>query len=925
MRDGRGPRIRKNGRVESDPVYSQTAATVIETLRTSARHGLSAGEAERRLAESGLNALPEPPRRHPVLRFLGFFNDVLIYILLGSAVLKALLAEWIDFWVIVAVALVNAVVGYLQEGKAEKAIRGIRSMLSPEAQVLRDGEWARMEATVVVRGDVIRVAPGDRVPADARILDAVELRCDEGALTGESEPAGKSSGPVPAEAGLGDRASMLYSGTIVTSGQGTAVVTATGEATEIGAIQAMAEGVDDVETPLAGKLRVFGTRLSLVVLALAAVMILIGRYVHGFGLDRLVSTAIGFAVAAIPEGLPALVTITLALGVQAMARRQAIIRRLTAVETLGALTVICSDKTGTLTKNEMTVTDVVTASREFTVSGTGYAPSGDVMLTGVKVDLAGFPDLSALVTTMARCNDARVVREGDAWALVGEPTEGALRTLSLKAGVEETAFRREAVLPFNSSAKYMATLDTLPDGGGMLFVKGAPDRLLARSSGQLGADGRLAPLDRDFWEKRIDELSGRGLRVLAAAEVPRPRCGSGTPLGDGDVRDLIFLGLVGIIDPPRPEAVEAIARCRSAGIAVTMITGDHAGTAVAVARSMGIIVGDGAPVLTGAEVEALSTEQLRAIVRDVHVFARTSPEHKIRIVSALQSRGEVVAMTGDGVNDAPALRKADVGIAMGIKGTEATKEAAEMVLADDDFSSIEHAVEEGRRIYDNLRKSIVFLLPTNGAQSLVVLLAALFGFAAPVEPTQVLWINMVTAVTLSLALAYEPAEPGLMNRPPRGRGEPLLDLRGTLLVGMASAAIAGATMAAYALARASGAGPAEYQTVAVQTLAFGQMFYLFNCRSLDSSSISTRALIGNRLVWLAAASLIGLQAVYVTLPPLNALFGSATVGPAGWWLPVVLGAVVFFVIEAAKFSLRRFGASRPPWLSSRRSRHPSSS
>ncbi len=515
---------------------------------------------------------------------------------------------------------------------------------------------------------------------------------------------------------------------------------------------------------------------------------------------------------------------------------------------------------------------------------------------------------------MMLCNDARIVPDGedtDGWRLVGEPTEGALRTLGMKAGVDPTGWRRVAVVPFESENKFMATLDADPDGGLHVHVKGAPDRVLDRCATQLGPDGGSEPLDRAFWDAQIDALGGQGLRVLAAAR--RPAADGTAELDVADVADgLELCGLVGIVDPPRPEAIEAIAECRDAGIRVKMITGDHAGTALAIGREMGIVDahdGSSAPaVLTGPELEEMSTERLRQVVRDVDVYARTSPEHKIRIVSALQSHGEVVAMTGDGVNDAPALTQADVGVAMGIKGTEATKEAAEVVLADDNFATIERAVKEGRRIYDNIRKSVLFLLPTNGAQSLVILVAVLFGLTLPLQPVQVLWINMITAVTLSLALAYEKAEPDVMRRAPRDPKASILDgayVRRILLV---SLLIGGATILLFYVERAQGVPLAEAQTTAVTMLALGQLAYLFNCRFLDRSSLTLDVLRGNRVVWVSAATLLALQAVFVYAPFMHSWFDSAPIALAEWGKTLGLALVVFLLVEVIKWVGRRWTA-----------------
>jgi magnesium-transporting ATPase (P-type) len=871
--------------------------------------GLRTAEAAERLEIAGPNRLPEPERKPGWLRFLAHFNDTLIYILLGAAVIKALMGDWLDFWVIMVVAIINAVIGYVQEGRAEKALAGIRGMLSADAGARRDGGWVTVPAADLVPGDVVRLMPGDKVPADLRLLQAHQLRIDEAALTGESVPSSKTTDPVDADAGVGDRGSMAFSGTIVSAGQGRGVVTATGPTTELGRIQSLADEADALDTPLTRQLDSFGRVLTVVILGMAAVMLMIGRFLHGMPFDELISAAIGFAVAAIPEGLPALVTITLAIGVQQMARHNAITRKLPAVEALGSVTTVCSDKTGTLTRNEMTVRHIVTPLAEYDVTGLGYAPEGEIVRAGTQgTDAAPRGDLAAILAIATLCNDAHIVQGDDGtWSLVGEPTEGALKAVAIKGGVGSAGGRRVAVIPFDSANKLMATLNEGARSGGeagevsrAILVKGAPDRLLERSLTQRGADGS-EPLDLARWDAAVAALSGQGLRVLAAARKPVRATTEEFALDD--LVDLEFIGLWGIVDPPRPEAVEAIADCHAAGIRVKMITGDHAGTALAIAHEMGLAGAD-AEVLTGAELEALTQEQLREVVRDVDVYARTSPEHKIRIVRALQSHGEVVAMTGDGVNDAPALTRADVGIAMGIKGTEATKEAAGFVLADDNFATIRSAIAEGRRIYDNLRKSIVFLLPTNGAQSLVILVAVVFGLALPLTSVQVLWVNMVTAVTLSLALAYEPAERGIMRRPPRATGGPIID-RGELgFILVVSLLIGGAAMGVFYGVAATGADIEVARTEAVLMLAFGQLAFLFNCRFLSRSSLTIDVLRGNRTVWWSAIALVVLQLIYTYVPFMNVLFESRPVPAASWILPVLVSIGIFLAVEVLKAVIR---------------------
>ncbi|AYG02739.1 cation-translocating P-type ATPase [Gryllotalpicola protaetiae] len=894
--------------IQTREPWATTSDAVLAELGGS-EAGLTAAEASGRLALHGRNVLTPPKPAPWWKRVLLQFKDVLIYVLLASALLKAIIGDWVDFAVILAVAIINAVIGLVQEGRAEQALNAIRGMLSTQAHVMRAGVWIEADAAELVPGDVVRVRAGDRVPADLRLLDAANLQVDESALTGEAEPATKFVEAVAPGAELGDRTSMMFSGTLVAAGTGRGVVVATGENTEIGHIQTLVSEVETVETPLAIALARFGRLIAWTIVAMTVVMTAIGFFWHGFGLQEVVSAAIGFAVAAIPEGLPALVTITLALGVQQMARRNAITRRLPAVEALGSVTVICSDKTGTLTKNEMTARSVRTAAREYDVVGTGYEPVGAIMRAGAPAAASANPDLLALAEAVAVCNDARVVgAEGD-WRIIGAPTEGALAVLGLKAEVDAGAWRREAEVPFDSETKYMAVLARGGAGEAYVFLKGAPDRVLPRASTQTQPDGSSAPIDLEHWQRQISELGQRGLRVLAAAR--RRAAPAQSALSHDDLTGgFEFIGVVGIVDPPRPEAINAIATSHRAGVAVKMITGDHPDTALSIAREMGITSGAdaGQRVLTGAELEAMSDDELRAMAADVDVYARTSPEHKIRIVSALQHEGEVVAMTGDGVNDAPALTQADVGVAMGLKGTEATKEAADLVLTDDNFATIERAVEEGRRIYSNIRKSILFLLPTNGAQALVILIAVLVGATQlPLEPVQVLWINMATSVTLSLSLAGAGAEPGLMDQPPRGKNAPLLDARMGVRIGVVSLLIGAATLFTFYFEIGYGETLAQSQTTAVTTLALCQLAYLFSCRFLDQSSLTLAVFRGNRVIYISAGALIVLQLAFVYLPFMHDWFGSGPIDWHQWGLSALLAIVIFLLAEVNKRLTRSIG------------------
>ena len=875
---------------------------IIEKLESSA-DGLSAGEAAERLDAVGANRLPKAPKAGLLKRFFKHFHDLLIYILLAAAVVTAVMGHWIDTSVILAVVVINAVIGFIQEGKAEQALEGIRKMLSLHANARRDGKWVEIEADELVPGDLVRLKSGDRVPADLRLIETNELRIEESALTGESEPTGKKTETAESEADLGDRHSMAFSGTMVAAGRGTGMVTATGSATELGKINKMISDVETVETPLTRQMNHFGKMLSAAIVVMAGLLWFVGWALHDISIGELFLAVIGFAVAAIPEGLPAILTITLALGVQRMAGRNAITRKLNAVETLGSITVICSDKTGTLTRNEMTVRHIVTRAGHYEVSGTGYQPEGKITRDDQETALDQHADLRALVEVMALCNDSEIAEEDGQWKLTGEPTEGALRTLARKADFESGDDERVAVIPFESEHKFMATLNDVPDNGRRILLKGAPDGLLERCKQQRGKGDSVEELDLSFWEKQIEELSDQGLRVLAAA-AREVDAGKDDLTLDDLGEDMVLIGMVGIIDPPRPEAVKAIESCQQAGIRVKMITGDHAGTAKSIGREMGI--GDGGQAVTGAEIEDASDEELRHLVRDNDIFARTSPEHKLRLVKALQANGDVVAMTGDGVNDAPALKRADVGVAMGIKGSEATKEAGEIILADDNFASIKRAVEEGRTIYDNLRKAILFILPTNGAEALVVLAAIVFGLVLPLTPVQILWVNMVTAVTLALALAFEPSEPGVMRRPPRDPDKSILGGQFLWRVGLVSVMIGGATIAVFLIERRLGMPIELARTMAVNTLVCGQVFYLFNSRYLRESSLSFKRLLANRIAWLAVGVLAVLQLVFVYAPFMNLWFGSAALGAHDWLVPLGIGFGVFLLVEAEKAVVRRF-------------------
>jgi magnesium-transporting ATPase (P-type) len=887
--------------------HAEDAAAVVAEVATDPQRGLSADVARGRLLEHGPNRLAEVPPPHPLLRFARQFHHLLIYVLLGAAGITALLAQWVDSGVIVAVVLLNAVVGFIQEGKAERSLQAIRHLLAPRAQVLRDGRQHDVDAADLVPGDVVLLASGDRVPADVRLLQTRNLRVDEAALTGESVPVDKNAEAVAVDAAIGDRLGMAYAGTLVTQGQARAVVVATGERTEIGRIGRLLETVEAGPTPLLRKMAAFGRMLTFVILALAAALFAFGTWVRGYAAADMFMAAVGLAVAAIPEGLPAIMTITLAIGVQRMAARHAIVRRMPAVETLGSVTVICSDKTGTLTRNEMTVQAVVVAGAAFTVDGAGYAPQG--AWRGVTAGEPLPPAARQLAQASVLCNDAALHEHDGQWTLAGDPTEGALLTLAMKAGADPAVLRaarpRLDVVPFESEHRYMATLHRASDDAAhVAYVKGAPERLLQMCATQLDLQGNRQALDTGHWQSQIDAQARAGRRLLALALVDLPAANA--QLAPADVQHgLTLLGLVGIIDPPRDEAIRAVAQCREAGISVKMITGDHAVTAAAIAGQLGL-ADDGAAAVTGAQIETCDDASLRELAVRATVFARASPEHKLRLVRALQAEGHVVAMTGDGVNDAPALKQADVGVAMGRKGTEAAKQAGAIVLADDNFASIAHAVEEGRTVYTNLRKVVTFLLPVNGGESLSLLVAVLAGVALPILPGQILWVNMVSSVALAMVLAFEPTEADTMRRPPRRPNEPILSRFLAWRIGLVSVLFMAGIFGMFELALARGASVEEARTVAVNTLVAMEIFYLFSVRYLKARSFTWQGVKGTPLVLTSVAAMVLLQAAFTYAPPMQTLFHTQALGVRTVIEIVAVGFSVLVVLEVEKWLRRRF-------------------
>jgi cation-transporting ATPase F len=872
------------------------------------RHGVDTGlglaetEAAARLQRHGPNRLREQPGRSALTRFISQLQEPLVLVLIGAGIVTAGLGEWVDSSVIFGVVIINAVIGYLQEGKAEAALAALARALATEVTVVRDGRRRRMDAVHLVPGDVVWLTAGDKVPADARIVSARQMRTIEAALTGEAAPIDKHHDPLPVDTLLADRRNMAYAGTTVVAGQGHGLVVATADATETGRISGLIAGAPQIATPLTKKMGEFAGLLLWVILGLAALTFVIGVW-RGEAMADMLVAAVALAVGAIPEGLPAAMSITLAIGVSRMARRRAIIRHLPAVEALGSTTVICSDKTGTLTENAMTVTEVRAGGECFEVGGTGYKPEGELHCQGKAAGPA--PALRETLLAGALCNDAALYHEHRQWLITGDPTEAALLVLARKGGLDEATLRkvfpRQDELPFDSARQTMATLHEV-EGRPVAYVKGAVEKLLPACRVMLDAAGRETPLDAAALEATTRQMAARGLRVLALA---RRSMTAGMALDEGTIAgDLVFLGLVGMIDPPRARAMNAVRTCHAAGIVVKMITGDHAETARAIAGQIGIVAdAAAAEVLSGRDLASLDDAGLRAAAGRVNVFARVEPEQKLRLVRALQAEGEVVAMTGDGVNDAPALKQADIGIAMGQSGTDVAKEAAAMVLTDDNFATIEAAVEEGRGIYDNLVKFITWTLPTNFGEGLVILAAIVAGVTLPITPLQILWINMTTAVLLGLPLAFEPAERGIMQRPPRPPGAPVLDgvlIGRVVLVGVLMLA---GSFGMFLLALERGQDMAEARTIAMNVFVAIEIVYLFNCRSLRLP-VTAVAAFSNPWVWAGAGLQLLLQLAITYWAPLNAAFATAPIDARAWGEIALIALAAMLAIESEK-RLRR--------------------
>ncbi len=897
-------------RPQNRPVdwHALSTEEALERLESRAE-GLESTEAERRLAEHGPNQLKQAEARPWWKRLLEQFNNILMLILIVAAVASQLLGHSLDAAVILGVVVIIALIGFFQEGKAERALDSIRTMLAPKATVLRDGRRETIPAEQLVPGDIVLIESGARVPADLRLIKSQRLRTQEAPLTGESEPVDKSNEAVDEDAPLAERRAMAHAGTLVVQGNARGLVVETGAQTQLGRISEMLRDVEKLKTPLLAQLDRAGNVLAIFIVGVAAFSAAFGIFVHGKAATEMFMAAVALAVAAIPQGLPAIVTIGLAIGVQAMAHRNAIIRRLPAVETLGSISTIFSDKTGTLTRNEMTVQAIWLPKGEVHIEGIGFAPEGSFHYVSngepeeAALDLDDDHALRHFLKVGVLCNDAELAEEEGRWKIHGDPTEGALVVAAAKAGLTAATLRgdhdRRDAIPFESERKYMATLHE-EDGEPLLLVKGAPDRLLEMCHRVRTEDGD-EDLDVTLWEERIHDLSSRGLRVLALAE--KPIHGVHELADEHAEEGLVLLGLVGLLDPPRGEAIEAVKDCLAAGIRPVMITGDHAVTALAIARHLGFSHTERA--MSGHEIEAISDAELEEIILEIDVFARAAPEHKLRLVKAMQAQGGICAMTGDGVNDGPALKRADVGVAMGLQGTEAAKEASEMVLADDNFTTIVRAIREGRKVYDNIRKTITFLLPTNGAESLAVLLAMLGGMTLPITGLQILWVNMVTAVTLGMALVFESPEADLMRRKPRDPDAPLLDLFMLWRVLFVSILLVAAVIGIFFWILDQGGSLELARSGAVNMLVMGEIVYLINCRFLVGKTLSLDGIFGSRPVLIAIGLVALIQLGWTYLPFMQLIFGSEGLSVSHWGVILAGGVAIFLVVEAEKWVLRR--------------------
>ena len=901
-------------KMQAEQWYSQPVGELDRSFETNLASGLTSAQVKQRQEHYGANQLKGKPGKSPIIKFLAQFNQPLLYILLIAGVVKAFLGEWVNAWVIWAVTLINAIIGFVQEAKAENAIAALASAVQTETTVRRNGEKVRVDSTELVPGDLVLLTSGDKVPADLRLIEVKSLQVNESALTGESLAVEKNTQTLKADTPLAERSNMAYAGSYVTFGRGTGIVVAIGNATETGRISQLMEERTNLTTPLTRKFDKFSRTLLYVILGVAAFTFAVGLGYGNSWVSRF-EAAVALTVSAIPEGLPAVVTVTLAIGVSRMARRHAIIRKLPAVETLGSATVICSDKTGTLTENQMTVQEIYAGTEKYTVSGAGYAPEGEI--TVAESELAKSSGLSTrylkhkvvlleCLRAGLLCNDSHLeVKQGE-WVVIGDPTEGALIAAASKVGftqgeLAETMPRLD-VIPFESEYQYMATLhetsdiaSTAAEAERTIYIKGSVEAILSRSGQMLDVEGNPQPLQSKVISDEADRLAAQGLRVLALAKKTVPATHDALHHQDIET-DLVFLGLQGIIDPPRQEAIKAVKACQSAGIEVKMITGDHAVTAKAIASQMGLQQ-EKVLAFTGRELTQMNQRELTNAVTDGAVFARVAPEQKLRLVEALQSTGKVVAMTGDGVNDAPALKQADIGIAMGKGGTEVAKEAADMILTDDNFASIEAAVEEGRTVYRNLLKAIAFILPVNGGESMTIVISVLLARALPILSLQVLWLNMINSLAMTVPLAFEPRSPRVMQQPPRPANEPLLDrplLLRILIISLFNWLL---IFGVFEWINTTTDNITLARTMAIQALVAGRIFYLLSISQLGAALFATvrgrTAKINDAPAILAGIfGTIILQIIFSQWSLMNDLFSTAPLNLEQWLICLAIGLLI---------------------------------
>lgn len=897
--------------IQSSQWHHLSIQEVTRHLDTNSETGLTSAVAAKKRERFGANELKSKPGKSPLLRFLLQFNQPLLYILLIAGAIKAFLGQWVNAGVIWGVTLINAIIGFVQESKAESAIAALASSVKTNATIIRNGQKMQVPSTELVPGDVVLLASGDKVPADLRLVQARNLQVNESALTGESIAIEKNTQLLDIDTPLAERTNMAYAGSFVTFGTGKGIVVAIGDATETGRISQLIEQGTSLKTPLTRKFDKFSRTLLYIILGIAALMFAVGLG-YGYSWTEMFEAAIAFAVSAIPEGLPAVVTVTLAIGVSRMARRHAIVRKLPAVETLGSATVICSDKTGTLTENQMTVQAIYAGNQNYTVTGVGYIPQGKILLNEKPVNWDNSSALEECIKAGLLCNDSHLEKKNGQWQVVGDPTEGALIVVANKVGITRSSLEEEMprldVIPFESEFQYMATLHETSSFAsdkkqGTIYVKGSVEAILKRCQQMLDVEGNLIPLDAETIHQEVDAMANLGLRVLAFAKktVPDVETLCTTSLQHADIEnDLIFLGLQGMIDPPRTEAIKAVQACQEAGIQVKMITGDHAVTAQAIARSMGFNKNGEVLAFTGSQLAQMGKSELATAIEDGVVFARVAPEQKLRIVEALQSRGEVVAMTGDGVNDAPALKQADIGIAMGGAGTEVAKEASDMILTDDNFASIEAAVEEGRTVYRNLLKAIAFILPVNGGESMTILISVLLARELPILSLQVLWLNMVNSITMTVPLAFEPKSERVMQKPPRNPSEPLLSpslLQRILAISIFNWIL---IFGVFEWIQQTTGNINLARTMAIQALVAGRIFYLLSISQLGSAVIASIRGIRHRIndtsaIVIGIACTVILQIIFSQWNLMNSLFSTAPLNLNQWLICLLIGLPMVIV------------------------------